>query len=167
MIADKNARGFATLEVVLSLFLLTSGVAAVLWLQQSALLQQRQQLLRHVAIGLAEDLAERMVLNAAHAPLYARSWGQSSATKGVDCVAQPCTLPDLAAWDMQQFQTALNTQLPQGDANVFAPAAYPGWWGIVVAWQDPQQNLPAPDDSLTPACPQHTSCWRLWLHPQR
>lgn len=159
--------GVALLEALMALLLLASGVLTLLWTHQQALALQRQQVMRAVAMGLADDLAERMQLNAPRAADYAKAWGASALGSGKlpDCAAQPCLRTELAQWDIQQVQQTLQTQLPEGDAAVFALSDAPGWWGIVLTWRDDRMTYRTDGVSGTPACPDNKSCWRLFFRP--
>jgi type IV pilus assembly protein PilV len=159
--------GVALLEALMALLLLASGVLTLLWTHQQALALQRQQVMRAVAMGLADDLAERMQLNAPRSADYAKTWGASALGAGrqPDCAAQPCLRTELAHWDMQQVQQTLQTQLPEGDAAVFALSDAPGWWGIVLAWRDDRMTYRTDGASGTPTCPDNKSCWRLFFRP--
>ncbi|MGI9152001.1 MAG: hypothetical protein ACR2IX_10905, partial [Limnohabitans sp.] len=65
-----------------------------------------------------------------------------------------------------QLQQSLDTQLPEGDAAVFALTS-PGWWGIVVAWRDVNESYRTDTTAGTPPCPAQMSCWRLFFRPDR
>lgn len=158
--------GFALLEALFASLIVALGVLGLLWMHQYALVQQRQQLMRAVAIGIADDLAERMHLNAPQRSAYTKTWGPS-ATPSTDCSAAACTRQELAAWDQQQLQQVLQTQLPEGDASVFALTDIANWWGIVIAWKDPNETYRTDTASGTPSCPPQMSCWRLFFRPDR
>ena len=159
-------RGIALLEALVALVILAFGILGLLWMHQQALAQQRQQLMRSVATGIADDLAERMRLNAPQRHLYAKTWG-SAATASPDCASTPCSREELAAWDMQQLQQNVQSQLPEGDAAVFALTDVAQWWGIVIAWRDANETYRTDTSSGTPPCPAQMSCWRLILRPER
>ena len=159
-------QGFALMEALVALFILALGLLGLLWMHQQALVSQRQQLMRSVAAGMAEDLAERMRLNAPQRASYAKSWGSSSSL-GPDCAATPCTRPELASWDLLQLQKNLQSQLPEGDAAIFALSTTPQWWGIVITWRDAQESYRTDTTAGTPACPPQMSCWRLFFRPDR
>lgn len=163
----KACKGFALLEALVALVILAFGLLGLLWLQQQALIAQRQQLMRSVASGIAEDLTERMHLNAPQRAAYAKSWGAYATSFPVDCAALPCLRSELAAWDLVQLQHNLDTQLPEGDAAVFALTTTPGWWGIVVAWRDANESYRTDSTAGTPTCPTQMSCWRLFFRPDR
>lgn len=163
----RRQRGIALMEALVALLVLALGVLGVLWLHQQALMQQRQQLMRSVAAGLADDLAERMRLNASQASLYAKAWGNSPRSTTVDCAASPCSTQDLAAWDMQQLLQTLPKQLPDGDVAIFALTGVPGWQGIVMAWSDANESYRTDTRLGSPPCPSQMSCWRLFFNPSR
>ena len=158
-------RGVALLEALVALLLLASGVLASLWLQQLGLQTQRQQVNLSLAMGLADDLAERMRLNANQTALYTRTWGNAAPGASPNCTALACNRSELALWDMAQLQQALSTQLPEGDAAVFALNGPPGWWGVVVAWHDSSESYRTDTAWGSPSCPAAMSCWRLFFRP--
>lgn len=162
----KRPLGIALLEALIALVILAFGVLGLLWMHQQALVQQRQQLMRSVAAGMADDLAERMHLNAPQRAMYAKAWG-NAATGSPDCTTSACSREELAMWDMQQLQQSLKSQLPEGDAAVFALSDVAGWWGIVIAWRDSNETLRTDTASGTPPCPEQMSCWRLFFRPDR
>ncbi len=162
----KNQTGIALLEALIALLLLAFGVLGLLWMHQHALMQQRQQLMRTIAMGLADDLAERMTLNAQQSTLYAKTWGNVTST-APDCSATACTRQGLAAWDMLQLQHSLSRQLPDGDAAVFALPSSANGWGIVIAWRDANETYRTDGASGSPPCPAQMSCWRLFFSPAR
>jgi type IV pilus assembly protein PilV len=163
----KTSQGVALMEALVALLVLALGVLGMLWLHQQALAQQRLQLMRSVAMGIADDLAERMQLNASHLGMYAKTWSQAAPIATSDCKAKACTRVELAAWDLQQLQEALQTQLPEGDAAIFALAGHANWWGIVIAWRDASESYRTDTASGTPPCPSGMSCWRLFFRPDR
>jgi type IV pilus assembly protein PilV len=160
-------RGMVLMEGLMALVVLAFGVLGLLWMHQQTLAQQRQQLMRSVASGIADDLAERMRLNTPQRVMYAKAWGSSSATAAFDCSATACSRQDLAAWDLQQLQQTLQSQLPEGDASVFSLQGVAGWWGIVIAWRDAAETYRTDTTSGTPPCPAQMSCWRLFFRPDR
>jgi type IV pilus assembly protein PilV len=164
--ATNRQLGIALMEALVALVILAFGVLGLLWMHQKALTQQRQQLLRSVATGIADDLAERMRLNAPQRAMYAKVWGNAT-TAAPDCTATACSRQDLATWDIQQLQKTLQTQLSEGDSAVFALTDAAGWWGIVIAWSDANETYRTDNASGSPACPAQMSCWRLFFRPDR
>ncbi len=164
--ATQQQLGIALLEALVALVILAFGVLGLLWMHQQALAQQRQQLMRSVATGIADDLAERMRLNAPQRALYAKAWGNATAAAS-DCTATACTRQELAAWDKQQLQQMLQSQLPEGDAAVFALTDAANWWGILIAWRDANETYRTDTRSGSPPCPAQMSCWRLFFRAER
>jgi type IV pilus assembly protein PilV len=162
----KRPFGIALLEALVTLVVLAFGVLGLLWMHQQALVQQRQQLMRAMATGIADDLAERIRVNAPQRALYAKAWDNATTTAS-DCIATACTRHELATWDKQQLQQILQSQLPDGDAAVFALTDMPNWWGIVIAWRDPNETYRTDTVSGSPPCPTQMSCWRLLFRPDR
>lgn len=158
--------GIVLMEALVALVVLAFGVLGLLWMHQQALVQQRQQLMRAVAMGLTDDLAERMHINAPQRAMYAKTWGHTT-TAAPDCSALACSRQDLATWDLQQVQQTLQSQLPEGDVAVFALTDIAGWWGIVIAWRDASETYRTDTRSGSPPCPTSMSCWRLFFRPER
>lgn len=158
-----NVRGVALTEALTALLVLSAGMLGALWLHQQALVAQRQLLLRQLAMGAAENLTERMKLNAPQAALYAKTWGTWPAATNADCAASPCTRAALAAWDLQQVKQYLLTDLPEGDVAIFATPA--NGWGVAVAWRDARETYRTDTTFNTPPCPGGMSCWRLIFRP--
>jgi len=150
----------------MALAILALGILGLLWMHQQALLQQRQQLMRSVAMGIADDLVERMYLNPQQHAMYAKAWGTTSPS-APDCTTQACTHQDLVAWDLQQLQHDLQAQLPEGDAAVFALTGISDWWGVIIAWRDANETYRTDNAAGSPSCPAQMSCWRLFFRPDR
>lgn len=161
-----RSHGFALIEALIALLILAFGMLGLLWMHQQALVSQRQQIMRSVAAGIADDLAERMRLNATQSVNYAKNWGSNNVSSVVDCAANACLRSELASWDLVQLQQTLQDQLPEGDAAVFALTT-PDWWGIVIAWRDARESYRTDTTAGTPTCPVQMSCWRLFFRPDR
>ena len=160
LLSRKACVGLAMLEAIASLLVLTLGAIGVLWWQQQAVLRQQQQINQFIAMGLASDLADRMRINASQSALYALGWGESHQSTQ-DCFASACSWTQLAHWDVAQWQLALRSQLPKGDASVYPLPGLAGWWGIRV-------GCPATKMASTSvSCPARMQCWELWVRPQR
>ncbi len=160
LLSRKACVGLAMLEAIASLLVLTLGAVGVLWWQQQAVLRQQQQINQFIAMGLASDLADRMRINASQSALYALGWGESHQSTQ-DCFASACSWTQLAHWDVAQWQLALRSQLPKGDASVYPLPGLAGWWGIRVGW--PATKMA----STSVSCPARMQCWELWVRPQR
>lgn len=159
-LSRKACVGLAMLEAIAALMVLTAGAVGILWWQQQATVRQQQQIYQFIAMGLADDLAERMRINASQSALYALGWGESRQTTQ-DCSASACSWTQLAHWDIAQWQLALRAQLPKGDASVYPLSGLAGWWGISVGWS--ANKMP----TVSTTCPAQLQCWNVWIRPQR
>ena len=70
-LSRKACVGLAMLEAIAALMVLTAGAVGILYWQQQATVRQQQQIYQFIAMGLADDLAERMRINASQSALYA------------------------------------------------------------------------------------------------
>ena len=156
-------RGMALTEALVALLVLCAAALGTLWQHQQALATQRKLIQRQLAMGAAEDLVERMKLNASEAALYAKVWDIWPADSTIDCIKTACTRPALVAWDMQQVKQHLLTDLPEADVAVFATPA--NGWGVIVAWRDARESYRTDTTYNTPICPRQMSCWRLIFRP--
>ena len=168
--AQEN-HGLALLEVIAALLVLSAGVLGVLWQQQLAWVRQQQHNQQSIAMGLADDIAERMRLNNTQSGLYALGWGEQR-TSGQNCFANPCNWIELAQWDMSEWQKSLYQQLPKGDAAIWPLQGFSGWWGISVGWPDPSKaNGAYANTDITQTvnlyCPKRMQCWGLLVRPKR
>jgi type IV pilus modification protein PilV len=150
----------AMLESLVAMLILTAGVLSLLWMHQRALVMQRQQIYRDQAMHVADNLQQRMLINAAHASGYVRAWGAPSGPAVFDCATSTCDRAQLSEWDLQQAHTALK-HLPQGDISIAPLQTGTGWWAITVAWRDTDETFRINATSDRPACPIEKSCWRL------
>lgn len=148
------------LESLVAMLMLTAGVLSLLWIHQRALVMQRQQIYRDQAMQVADNLQQRMLINAAHASGYVRAWGAQSGSAVFDCATSTCDRAQLAAWDLQQLDTALK-HLPQGDISIAPLQTSTDWWVITVAWRDADETFRTIGTPGSPACPSEKSCWRL------
>jgi type IV pilus assembly protein PilV len=150
----------AMLESLVAMLILTAGVLSLLWMHQRALVMQRQQINRDQAMQVAENLQQRMLINAAHASGYMRAWDARAEPAFFDCATSTCDRAQLAAWDLQQIHTMLK-HFPQGDISIAPLQTGTDWWIITVAWRDTEETFRANATSGSPACPSDKSCWRL------
>ncbi len=157
--------GFALTEALVALLVLSLGAIGLLWMHQQALVLQRQQHMRAIAMVTAQDLAERMRLNAPQAAMYTKAWGASTSSAALNCASNACSRQNLAQWDMQAVQQNLQQQMPEGDFAVFPLVGVAQWWGILIAWHDGQETYRTDTQSGSPDCPADMSCWRLFFRP--
>ena len=153
----KTFDGFALLESLIAMVLLTAGVLALLWSVQKGLAVQRQNVFRENAMRLADNMAQRMLMSTA--PNHARDWGVP-AIATASCITLACNDAQWVAWQMQQANEELK-QLPKGDMRISPLQTLPNGWEITVAWHDTAETFRTDSTVTGSACPADKSCWRL------
>ena len=120
----KRDRGFTLLEILVTLFVLALGVLGTAGLQAFALKLSQGAQLRSQAVVLGLDLLERMeaINPAAIAGNYEAAVLPAASPN--DCRAAFCSPSELATYDLVQFKTRVEAQLPGATATVtFTPGA--------------------------------------------
>lgn len=161
--SKKQQRGLSLIESLVALVVLALGIMGLAGVQTRLLVETRTANSRAIAVGLINDLSNRMTLNRYAAigrpqmvpaipSSYALAWSDASGT-GVampasnpsDCVANVCTPAQLAASDLFQWRTAVNAAFPGGQATVFQLASAAGdnrQVGIAIGWPLNERAIP-------------------------
>jgi len=137
----RRQTGIALLETLIALAILAGALLGLLYAQMRTLAATESALRRTQALGLIDDLAERIRANPSglgEMGLYRIEWGAPPAP-GVDCESRWCNPEELARWDLAQWKRNLARALPQGDAQVFDPPGLPAaaprrMLGVMVGW---------------------------------
>ena len=162
----KKIRGATLIEASLALLLVSTGILGLLGLLHRGIALQRQQHWQLLALEMADELIERMQLNAAHVAHYAQPWGVSQERgPGIDCREQACSGLSLAQWDVRLWRHRW-APLPQGDAHVAPLPDRPDWWVVQLAWRHEGPG----DPTETPAwhsapCPSGMRCQSVFFQP--
>jgi type IV pilus assembly protein PilV len=154
----KCCAGFALLDSLVAMVLLTAGVLALMWTLQKGLAVQRQNVCRDNAMRLADNMAQRMLMFPS--PYHARDWGMRNASAVANCLTQPCSETQWVAGLMQQANAEL-AQLPQGDMAITPLQGLPNGWVITVGWRDTAETFRTDTTGGGAICPAEKSCWRL------
>lgn len=173
--------GVSLIEVLVSLVILSIGVLAVVALQMVAKRNNADAGQRTIAAQLAYDIIERMRANCAPATLNAYRTGSGGtpnplgrmslgANPATDCRAVDCTPAQLAAYDLWQWEQALDGAAEQiAGANVGGmvhPSACidgpagggDGIYTVTIVWRG-RVGIPDPDTGQ-PAGPTPVGCGR-------
>lgn len=132
-------QGASLLEALVALFIVAFGLLAMAGAQIRTLNEIRNSAARNVAAQMASDLLDRMVLNqavrtpAAQANPYQTGWGVP-VRPPVDCRAAACSPKQLAQFDVWQWKSAVASQLPSGDAQIFRSPTDPNQFGVLFRW---------------------------------
>ena len=133
-----SQRGFSIIEVLVTLLTASLALLGTVGLQAYSLRLNQGALFRIQAVLLVADLAERLEANKAGAVagLYLQP---GDSTK--NCVAQPCSPADLAAYDLAQWRSAVFAALPHATTQVTrVEAGKPGTYTIRIGWTDRRNN---------------------------
>lgn len=147
-----HQRGATMLEALVALLVLMLGVLGLARLQLATLMEARNANARSVAVHAATDLMDRMQVNRAARftvpPFddYVTAWTQPAAP-ATNCISDPCSRAQMAAFDVWQWKQTLAQQLPEGSATVFRSNTDPSQLGILLAWSAIQARNQASADA--------------------
>ena len=151
MIVSRTARGFSLVEVLIALIIMSVGMLGIAGLYVQSMQAGRTSMLRHHAVNLASDIADRIRANPTAGASYIASVGADN-----NCVAQgvDCSIGQMAAHDIFLWQQQAAEFLPamaDGSQQVivaFDAAATPPTYTITVRWDEPTPNNIPPSYSI-------------------
>lgn len=129
--------GVSLIESLVAVLVLALGVMGLAGVQARMLAENRATNSRAVAVGLIDDLANRMLSNRAEVGAGSYTFGFGTAIPAaIDCsVAAACnTTAARAQSDVNLWRTAVANMLPQGRSATFASGIDAAQIGILVAW---------------------------------
>lgn len=130
----RRVHGIALIESLVSLLVLALGVMSLAGVQFRLLAENRVSNQRAVAIGLIDDMANRILNNKDEALAGAYSVTWEADVEEADCAARPCNADQLAQADIYAWKKSISVSLPGGSANVFISPNDSRQIGIAVAW---------------------------------
>ena len=135
---SRRVAGFTLIEVLIALVILSVGMLGIAGLYVTSMQAGRTSILRHNAVTLAGDIADRIRANPRAGPAYALAGANNNCVDGgVNCTLGQMAAHDIFLWDQQ----AANT-MPNGTVNiVFNNGVAPPTYQITVAWTEPGENL--------------------------
>jgi type IV pilus assembly protein PilV len=141
-IGGKSA-GFTMLEVLVTLLIIAISVLGSASLQAFALKVSQSGQLRSQAVILAGDLLERIEANnpAAVSGNYAPTTLPTSSAK--DCAVDFCQPNELATYDLVQFNTRLQAQLPGASLTITFVAGPPASYTVRIDWEERIARTPS------------------------
>lgn len=131
-------RGFTLIEVLIALIIMSVGMLGIAGLYVHSMQAGRTSLLRHNAVTLAGDIADRIRANPRAGPAYALAGANNNCVNGgVNCTPAQMAAHDIFLWDQQALDT-----LPNGAVNiVFNNAVVPPTYQITITWTEPGEVL--------------------------
>lgn len=143
-----SQRGFTLMEALVALVVAAVGILAVVAVQLRALGDTRVSVHRAQAIGLIDDLSERMRANPnalVHMEDYAADWGSGEEEAPPDPICSAaCTPEQLARYDVWAWRQNVAAALPNGHAAILlAPAGSTATndrrqVAVLVGWREPR-----------------------------
>jgi type IV pilus modification protein PilV len=152
--STQHSSGFSTLDALAGLMVLNMLCLGVLAMQLQALQAQRDALAMQSAVGLAQDLWERMQLFPQASMSYQLQLGQVA--PNTDCKRQACTPNQWAQSDLSAWQAAVQLRLPGAQTQLVTNAS--AKVQLLLAW--PDNSTADPSAAVPTACPSRYRCWQ-------
>ena len=151
MLSIKTNKGFSLVEVLIALIIMSVGMLGIAGLYVQSMQAGRTSMLRHHAITLAGDVADRIRANPTAGAAYS---GPGDNT--INCMVQGanCISIDMAAYDIALWKAQAQDFLPpmaDGSEQVevlFFPGALPSYQ-ITIRWDEPTPDNIPPSYSIT------------------
>ena len=151
MTTYKKSRGFSLVEVLIALVIMSIGMLGIAGLYVQSLQAGRTSMLRHHAVTLAGDIADRIRANPTAGAAYTAAIGTDN-----NCVAMnaDCDVAEMAAHDIFLWQAQAREFLPpMGDGTqqvvvVHDDAVTPETFTITVRWDEPTPDSSVPRYSI-------------------
>ena len=148
----RKSRGFSLVEVLIALVIMSVGMLGIAGLYVHSMQAGRTSMLRHHAVTLAGDIADRIRANPTAGAAYTAAAGADN-----NCVAQTtnCTVAQRAAQDIFLWLAQALDFLPAmavGSQQVvvnFNAGAFPPEYTILVRWDEPTPDGIQPQYAFT------------------
>jgi type IV pilus assembly protein PilV len=134
IVASRTVSGFTLIEVLIALVIMSVGMLGIAGLYVHSLQAGRTSMLRHHAITLAGDVADRIRANPRAGADYALAGTDNNCVDGgINCTPAEMAANDIDLWDQQAVDT-----LPTGTVTVvYNNGVVPPTYRITVAWTEP------------------------------
>jgi type IV pilus assembly protein PilV len=126
--------GFTLLEVLVTLLVIALALLGTAGLQAYAMKVTTSGQFRTQAVILGLDLLERFEANNAAAILGAYAVDPLPTAPEVDCDENDCTNAQLATFDLFEFRSKLEAELPTATATVTVTGAGPWTYTLQINW---------------------------------
>lgn len=137
---QNRQRGFSMLEILITLVIVATALLGTAGLQVYAMRMGKSSEFRTQAIFLASDILDRIEANrddetgvVAGNYVMAGSGVAATLISPDPCVAAACTAAELANRDINQWENAVSTLLPQANWSVTASGIT---YTVVLGWTD-------------------------------
>jgi type IV pilus assembly protein PilV len=126
-------QGFGLVESLVALVVVSVGMIGIAVLYGQGLGASRTAFYRTQAVNLASDMADRIRLNRRAGASYAGAGNPSGCQAGGNT---DCTVAQMAAHDISEWQALVTNQLPGGVGEVAYAGTTPPTYTIRVRWQE-------------------------------
>jgi type IV pilus assembly protein PilV len=137
--AAQKHRGFSLVEVLIALVIMSVGMLGIAGLYVQTMQAGRTSMLRHHAVTLAGDVADRIRANPRAGIAYEGPGLNGSCVSGVvDCDEVAMAGHDIMLWQQQAVDS-----LPAGGVEItFDDTGVPPLYTIDVTWTEPGATTP-------------------------
>ncbi len=140
MTKQRTQLGFSLVEVLIALIIMSVGMLGIAGLYVQSMQAGRTSMLRHQAITLAGDIADRIRANPTGAAAYTAANGTDN-----NCVAYStdCNIAEMAGHDILLWQAQAANFLPTFDDGTeqvvitYNAGTTPPTYTILVQWDEP------------------------------
>ena len=134
----RRLHGFTLIEVLIALVIMSVGMLGIAGLYVHSMQAGRTSVLRHNAVTLAGDIADRIRANPRAGGAYGLAGANNNCVAGgIDCTINEMAAHDIFLWDQQAAAT-----LPNGQVNiVFNNGVIPPTYQITITWTEPGEVL--------------------------
>lgn len=135
---NRKVRGFTLIEVLIALVIMSVGMLGIAGLYVHSMQAGRTSILRHNAVTLAGDIADRIRANPRARVAYAQAGANNNCVDGgVNCTIGEMAANDIFLWDQQAAAT-----LPNGQVSIVVDnGAVPPTYQITLTWTEPGEVL--------------------------
>lgn len=135
---NSKVRGFTLIEVLIALVIMSVGMLGIAGLYVHSMQAGRTSILRHNAVTLAGDIADRIRANPRAGAAYAQAGANNNCVDGgVNCTIGEMAANDIFLWDQQAEATLPNGQVSIVVENGLVPPTYQ----ITLTWTEPGEVL--------------------------
>lgn len=136
---SRSQRGFSLIEVLIALIIMSVGMLGIAGLYVQSMQAGRTSMLRHNAVTLAGDVADRIRSNPRAAAAYAVVGG---ADNGCVNGTVDCTEAEMAAQDILMWSTQATESMPNGLVTItFDNTVVPPDYTIRISWDEPGEVM--------------------------
>jgi len=148
----KNSRGFSLVEVLIALVIMSVGMLGIAGLYVHSMQAGRTSMLRHHAVTLAGDIADRIRANPTAGAAYAAapSANTTCVDQNADCNVAQMAAQDILLWRAQalEFLPPMANNTEQVVVN-FNAGTLPQSYTVTIRWDEPTPDGIQPQYSIT------------------